>query len=167
MTKDNPVINSHWLEMTRDAENEYENLEPWDNELQQLEFDLQENELDSLAAYQYAVRFGLEAPHLLKTFYELGIDTPEVHQLHLHSYQIGAHIAGGHALGYDKDGLTGNIAKLKRALRSANYCLEALLSMKRKHLTENDATEKLIQYNILVRDSLIHRIEELRQQVWW
>src|SRR5689334_6849118 len=35
LTKDTPVINSHWLEMARDADNEYENMEPWEMEEQE------------------------------------------------------------------------------------------------------------------------------------
>ena len=52
LTKDIPVINSHWLEMAREAENEYENMEPWEREEQELEYELQEKELDSVLDYK-------------------------------------------------------------------------------------------------------------------
>jgi hypothetical protein len=124
-------------------------------------------ELEALPAYQYSMQFGLDTPRFIKPFYEKGLDTPELHQLHFHCYQIAAHVAGGHALGYDKDGLTGNIAKLKRALKSAHLCLEALDVIKRKHLSNDETVNRLIQQIILVRDSLIHHIVELRKKVWW
>lgn len=162
-----PATNPQWLELAEQAHQEYLSQEPWEAEQADLEMNMENAELEALPAYQYSMQFGLDTPHFIKPLYEKGLDTPELHQLHFHCYQIAAHVAGGHALGYDKDGLTGNIAKLKRALKSAHLCLEALDAIKRKHLSNDDTVNRLIQQIILVRDSLIHRIVELRKKVWW
>ena len=65
-------------------------------------------------------------------------------------------------MGFDGSGLAGNLAKLKRALKSTNTCLDALLVFKRKDfLAETVVTDFIYEY-LRVRDALIHYIIQLR-----
>lgn len=167
----NPVVYSNWLEFSLNNNNSMNTDEVllWDNrDSIELRLEIQQAELDYMPVYQNSLKFGIESPKLFKPFYEKNIDTPEVHQFHLHCYQIAAHIISGHSFGYEKDGLTGNIAKLNRSLKSAQNCLESLLAIERKKLDcDQIRLKNIIRDNIQIRDLLIYRIAELRKQVWW
>ena len=49
-----------------------------------------------------------------------------------HAMQISTNLVGGHVLGYSKETLGANIAKCKRALKSADTCVEAIALLEKR-----------------------------------
>ncbi|MCX7918642.1 MAG: hypothetical protein N3A72_03320 [bacterium] len=147
-----------------EAEVEYEPEEPpWTVE----EFEEELDDFHNIYAYQIAYEFAILVNQFVKPLYDTPFENESIRQLHYHGYQIAAHIAGGHAYGYDRDGIVGNIAKCKRALRSINICLDAIVKIKQTETVLPSQTDTLFQQAIKVRDAVIHRIEDLRSMVWW
>ena len=157
-------IDEIFTEAETEAEAEYEvEEEPWSEEEFEEEFD----DFEKIHAYQIAYEFAIAVSHVVKPLYDTPFEDRAVHQLHYHGYQIAAHIVGGHAFGYDRDGIVGNIAKCKRALKSVNACIEAIGKIKHANTVPQVQTDMLFQQAIKVRDAIIHRIEELRSRIWW
>jgi hypothetical protein len=90
----------------------------------------------------------------------------EVQELYENCLVISAKIAGGHSMGYDREVLEGNIACCKRALRSAEDCVEALEAMR---IRLNPTPEILRLYGLALetRDGVRDWIEQLRRRIWW
>jgi hypothetical protein len=118
-------------------------------------------------AYQIAYEFGIAIHHFVEPLYNTSVKSSALHQLHYHGFQVAAHIAGGHAFGYEREGVVANIAKCKRALKNINSCIDAISKIKQAKIAPSAQSEALFQQAIIVRDALIHWIEELRAMVWW
>lgn len=150
------------VRLLAEAESE-ENDHPWsENEFEEV-FD----DFEKIYTYQVAYEFAISVSHFVKPLYDTPLETPALHQLHYHGYQVAAHIVGGHAFGYERDGIVANIAKCKRALKSISACIEAIVKIRHAKSTPSAQTDALFQQAIKVRDAVIHRIEELRHMVWW
>ena len=153
-------------ELLAETEAEFETEEanqPWLRD----EFEEDFDDFEKIDAYQIAYEFAIAVSHFVKPLYDTPLETPALHQLHYHGYQVAAHIVGGHAFGYERDGIVANIAKCKRALKSINACIEAIAKMKHAKTSLQAQLDALFQQAIKVRDAIIHRIEELRSMVWW
>jgi hypothetical protein len=147
-----------------EAESNYEETKPaWAQDETTEEFD----DFRKIYAYQVAFEFGIAIHHFVEPIFKTPIKAPALHQLHYHGFQVEAHIAGGHAYGYERDGIIANIAKCKRALKNINSCIEAIAKIKQYKIAPPGQTEALFQQAINVRDAVIHWIEELRAMVWW
>ena len=78
--------------------------------------------------------------------------------------QITANIAKGHGMGYDREVLGGNIACLKRGIKSANAALELLREMKSRSYLTTDRYRELYEQTYEVRNTLGLYIQELRDR---
>ena len=79
-----------------------------------------------------------------------------------HVTQIGANIAKGHGIGYERDAIGGNIACAKRGLAEANSALDLLPELKAEAGMTDDAYLKLYEQVFEVRNALGLHIQELR-----
>src|SRR5271157_2279756 len=59
MAQHTPSMNSQWLELAKEADEEYRAQEPWESAESDLELEIENAELDALPAYQYSMQFGL------------------------------------------------------------------------------------------------------------
>lgn len=133
------------------------------------ESDIGERDFRNLPAYKKAFDYAIYIHNLLKPMVEnikdkneyLNLDE-DIRRLLEHSGLIAAKIAGGTGMGYNKFAINGNIANVKRALKSANECIEALSNLEKKGIMIE--TKELINRTIEVRDAVIHRILELRKK---
>jgi hypothetical protein len=93
-------------------------------------------------------------------------DIPEDAQvLYLSAGKVGAHLAGGHGLGYDEDTLCGNIVKCRWALADCRFCCEMLELLHRT--TGNPDFAAMLEEASALSEALAKRIERLRARVWW
>lgn len=125
------------------------------------------DDFEKIYAYQVAYEFAITVNHFVKPLYDTPFETPALHQLCYHGYKVQEQIVGGHAFGYERDGIVANIAKCKRALKSINSCIEAVAKIKHSKTAPPIQSDALFQQAIKVRDAIIHWIEELRSMVWW
>jgi hypothetical protein len=123
--------------------------------------------LANLPVYQLSLSLSTDFSRFILSHMEKGKETPEIHQINSHFFQIQSNIAAGHLLGFGREGLPGNIARLKRALSSIQRCLSALISMKKKNLDNDARLDTLSQKLIMLRDELIKYVYELRSFAWW
>ena len=93
-------------------------------------------------------------------------DIPEEAEvLYLSASQVGAHLAGGHGLGYDDDAICGNIVKCRWALADCEFCREML-----EHLhagTGQAEFEEMRRKSQELSVAIRERIVRLRKRVWW
>ena len=81
-----------------------------------------------------------------------------------HILEIPARLSGGHAVGYERDVLGGNIAYVKRALATANAALEALQRLRdARHMTE-PAYRRLYEATYEVRNAVALHVLRLRER---
>ncbi|MFB3897147.1 MAG: hypothetical protein ACE14V_12675 [bacterium] len=118
-------------------------------------------------AYQLAYEFGIAIHHFVEPFFKTPIKATALYQLHDLEFQVASHIACGHAYGYEREGIVANIAKCKRALKTVNICIDAILKIKSHKIATPNQIDTLFQQAIVVRDAIINWIEELRSMVWW
>lgn len=125
-----------------------------------------EKDFEQIPAYRISYDFGFAVHNFIEKFYPERVDIPEIKQLAENCFVIGAKIAGGHGIGYERDVLEGNIANCKRGLKSAEICLEALVNLRMK----TSATAELLKlygFAVRTRNALIEWIDELRSGIWW
>ncbi len=79
--------------------------------------------------------------------------------------KIGAHVAGGHAFGYDEEGLCGNIVKCRWALAECLFVINSLEFLATRHLRPEYAT--LLADARTLQPLIEARIARLRARVWW
>ena len=80
------------------------------------------------------------------------------------AYQIAAHVSGGHAVGYERDMLGGNIAYAKRGLAAANAALDALHSLRNApHMRAGDY-RRLYEATYEVRNAVALHVLRLRER---
>ena len=85
---------------------------------------------------------------------------------------IGIHIAcakisGGHAMGYEDDVLCGNIVNNKRGLEGARQSIQAFEALRGKNVIPNAVIDRLLPMLREAGKSIVDRIEEMREKVWW
>jgi four helix bundle protein len=78
--------------------------------------------------------------------------------------QIPAKVAEGHAIGYERDMLGGNIACVKRALGAANAALTLLRQLKREPYLPTSTYRKLYEETYELRNALGLYVQELRER---
>ncbi len=78
--------------------------------------------------------------------------------------QITANIAKGHGMGYDREVLGGNIACLKRGIKSANAALDLLQDMKSRPYMISTQYLELYEQTYEVRNNVGLYIQELRER---
>lgn len=78
--------------------------------------------------------------------------------------QIPAKIAKGHALGYERETIGGNIACVKRALASANAALTLLQQLREEVYVEAAVYRELYEATYEMRNALGIYVQELRAQ---
>jgi hypothetical protein len=78
--------------------------------------------------------------------------------------QIPAKVAKGHAFGYERDMIGGNIACVKRALAAANAALDLLRRLKREPYLAADTYQRLYEQTYEVRNALGIYVQELRER---
>lgn len=81
-----------------------------------------------------------------------------------HVMQVPASIAKGHAFGYERDTIGGNIACAKRGLAEANAGLDLLRVMKRAPYMDARTYRRLYEQAFEVRNALGLYIQELRER---
>jgi hypothetical protein len=161
-----------WEAMSADEKNEL--IQESTNDLyveSGYEFSSDEDDFEKLPVYRKAFDYAIFISDFLNPILEnikddkeyLNLDD-DIKILAEHSSLIGAKIAGGTGIGYDRFAINGNIANVKRALKSANLCLNALNNLERKEIITKSKSYELINRTIDVRDSVIHRILELRKR---
>jgi hypothetical protein len=161
-------VESHWLAC--DSSDEYPTFEIESS----ITFDYQYQTPDptqltlaNLPVYQLALSLSSDFSKFILSHMENGKELPEIHQINSHFFQIQSNIASGHLLGFGREGLPGNIARIKRALSSIQRCVTALVSMKKKNLDNDERLDNLSQKLIVLRDELIKYVYELRSFAWW
>lgn len=163
------VVDSHWLSCQElddnpacfDLEPLFEFKSSGENP------DASQFTLETLPVYQYALSLSDDFSKFILYHMQKGKESPEVHLINTHFFQIQSDIASGHLLGFGREGLAGNIARLKRSLRSIHRCINALVSMRRKEMDHEDRLEILSQKLITLRDDVIKYIYDLRNYAWW
>ncbi|ARA94950.1 MAG: four helix bundle protein [Bacteroidetes bacterium] len=79
--------------------------------------------------------------------------------------QIPGHLARGHALGYEREWIGGNIACVKRALHAANEALALLQEMRQQPYLRNEATYlPLYERTFELRNALGLYVQDLRRR---
>ncbi len=79
--------------------------------------------------------------------------------------QIPAHLAKGHALGYEREWIGGNIACVKRALHAANEALALLQEMRQQPYLRREATYlSLYERTFELRNALGLYVQDLRRR---
>ncbi len=78
--------------------------------------------------------------------------------------QIPAKVANGHAFGYERDRIGGNIACVKRALSAANEALDLLRRLKREPYFDPATYRPLYEQTYEVRNALGIYVQELRER---
>ncbi len=86
-----------------ESETELSDLEPeaWESPRMYWE----EGDFEDIPVYQIAFDFSLAVYDFVERFYPEGTDIPEIKELLQNSLIIPAKIAGGHGMGYEKDGV--------------------------------------------------------------
>jgi hypothetical protein len=123
------------------------------------EFDSVKN----LPAYQKAYQYTLDAIGLIQSRLEEATD--ESVRSFAESVTIpSAKIAGGFAMGFERESLGGNIANCKRGLVAANRTLTALQEMRDKKIIDQEVFRDFYSRGKEVRDELAIYIVELRER---
>lgn len=78
--------------------------------------------------------------------------------------QIPGSLAKGHAMGYDQEMIGGNIACVKRGLRSANAALQCLAELKEKPYLEAGTYRRLCEETFELRNALGLYVQTLRER---
>ena len=78
--------------------------------------------------------------------------------------QIAAKVSGGHAVGYERDMLGGNIAYVKRGLAAANAALEALRSLRDAPYMRAADYRRLYEATYEVRNAVALHVLRLRER---
>ena len=78
--------------------------------------------------------------------------------------QIAAKVSGGHAVGYERDMLGGNIAYVKRGLAAANAALEALRSLRDAPYMRASDYRRLYEATYEVRNAVALHVLRLRER---
>lgn len=78
--------------------------------------------------------------------------------------QVPAKVAEGHAIGYERDMLGGNIACVKRALTAANAALQRLHQLKREPYMAPDTYRALYEETYELRNALGIYVQDLRDR---
>lgn len=120
----------------------------------------------TLPVWKIAYDFGFAVHDFVEKYYPGDYVPPEILMLCRNCFLIAAKIAGGHAMGYDKDVLEGNIAYCKRGLKAAENCLEALEKLRIK-IKATPALLKLYGFSLRTRNAVREWIKDLRQRIWW
>lgn len=81
-----------------------------------------------------------------------------------HVLEVPAKLSGGHAVGYDRDVLGGNIAYAKRALATANAALEALQRLRDARYMTEPAYRDLYEATYEVRNAVALHVLRLRER---
>jgi hypothetical protein len=132
-----------------------------------------DRECDRIRAYRLAFDNALKVHDALKPYMAKEVnEKDEDYDRRLGQAYIGcniaaAKIAGGHAMGYERDVLCGNIANCKRGLVGAVEAEQALLELKEEGLLPAGLVDRLLPDVRAVIDAVKARIEELRAKVWW
>ena len=165
----NTGVTSHWLNSSEESFPEC--LFPAEldilNENRTESGDGIAHELSELPAYQLAADLNHLFSHFIISSMEKGNNIPELRQINHQFFQIQFHIASGYYFGFEREAIPANIAKVKRALKSTQMCLDALFSMKRKELESEQILNPLIHRIIELRDTLVHYMIELRNLHSW
>jgi hypothetical protein len=78
--------------------------------------------------------------------------------------QVPAKVAEGHAIGYERDMLGGNIACVKRALAAANSALQRLYQLKHEPYMARDTYRALYEDTYELRNALGLYVQDLRDR---
>jgi hypothetical protein len=78
--------------------------------------------------------------------------------------QVPAKVAEGHAIGYERDMLGGNIACVKRALTAANSALQRLHQLKREPYMDRATYRALYEETYELRNALGLYVQDLRDR---
>lgn len=125
------------------------------------------DELDSITAYHQAFEL---SSSVLDFFQKYPCQETSQQSLQreftFHILRIAADIAGGHGLGYDEQGLCGNIVKNRWAL---GHILEARKMAESFTFESAGASEfnAILSKLFLLEQEIQHRILDLRSKVWW
>ncbi len=155
----NTNVQSNWLNQSQTSDYPTISLESMEHFLEQ-----GGPSIDDVPIYRLVLMMNHDFSKFILSHLQSGETSPEVHQINTHFFQIQSHIVAGHTLGYEGEGLSGNIVRLKRALKCAQTCMDSLLSLKRKRVVHDDIIESLICYLNNIRDQLIRYILDLRSQ---
>lgn len=116
-----------------------------------------------LPVYQLAYDFGLAVIDWAETLPEEAKEAVLV-DFCSNALQVGARLAGGHAMGYEPETLGGNIAVVKRGLRAANRALAALQQLRgAPYLAEADYL-RLYERAYEVRNAVALHVQHLRER---
>jgi len=78
--------------------------------------------------------------------------------------QIAAKVSGGHAVGYERDMLGGNIAYVKRGLVAANAALDALRTLRHASYMRPEDYHRLFEATYEVRNAVALHVLRLRER---
>lgn len=81
-----------------------------------------------------------------------------------HVLEVPAKLSGGHAVGYERDVLGGNIAYVKRSLAAANAALEALQRIQDASYMRPAAYRRLYEATYEVRNAVALHVLRLRER---
>ena len=132
------------------------------DDLEALNDDALENEPPDNEDYPVIARLAREFAVGVLQFEEIPEDADV---LYLSAGKVGANLAGGHGLGYDDDGICGNIVKCRWALADCEFCREMLghLHQRSGRAELGDLQSRAQEVSAAIRD----RIARLRARVWW
>ena len=119
--------------------------------------------LDALPVYRHANAL---TDDVLDWAHGLAGDVKTLTLVHFcsHVMQIPAHLARGHGIGLDRDGLGGNIACVKRALADANAALDLLRQLKAAPFMDAATYRRLVERAFELRNALGLYVQHLRER---
>jgi len=118
---------------------------------------------ENLPLYKKAFEFTIDAMNMIDE-HLADVDDESVNHFCLAVTIPSAKIAGGFGLGFEMEGLGGNIANCKRGLSAANQMLNALYEMGNKELLDRNIYLEYHNRAKEVRDELAVYIVELRER---
>jgi len=123
----------------------------------------EEQPVDALPAYQAARTLARHALRWAEAIPTEAKDSGLV-QFCSHVLEVPAKLGGGHAVGYDRDVLGGNIAYVKRSLAAANAALEALQRIRDASYMRPGAYRRLYEATYEVRNAVALHVLRLRER---
>jgi hypothetical protein len=123
----------------------------------------QQTRFEDIPVFKLAYEFSTTIFEELKRIFIDQHDREHFSKLLFGSAQIAAEIAGGDGLGYEPNGLCGNIVKNRWALDHANEVERILRLVFPRHLELQPFLSRIKR----IQFELQKRIEELRSKVWW
>ncbi len=120
-----------------------------------------------ISAYQTANEFAARLEDAIREHAVQWGSDEDVHDALLSAQMVAARIAGGHGIGYERDGLCGNIANCKRGHANLGDCLTAVRQLVTRSVLSDDLGSHLLAEGERVSAALDRWIELLRARVWW